>query len=92
MIRPASGHLFCVVIELRNDRLIRWLTEYSDSMKSIMCCCAFLIALMIGISPSTAAAQENPGKQLYLRYCSSCHGAAGKGGGAVSRDLKIESA
>lgn len=58
-------------------------------MKAITCCCAFMMALMIGVSSGTAAAQENSGKQLYLRYCSSCHGPAGKGDGPVSRNLKL---
>jgi mono/diheme cytochrome c family protein len=36
------------------------------------------------------AAEDNGGKQMYLRYCSSCHGADGKGNGPVSRDLKVK--
>src|SRR5690349_6874643 len=28
------------------------------------------------------------GKQMYLKYCASCHGSSGKGDGPVSRDLK----
>ena len=34
-------------------------------------------------------ADENGGKQMYLKYCASCHGNGGKGDGPVSRDLKI---
>ena len=36
------------------------------------------------------AVETNDGKQMYLRYCSSCHGAEGKGDGPLSRDLKIK--
>jgi mono/diheme cytochrome c family protein len=47
-------------------------------------------ACLIG-HPSTAlAAEPNGGKQMYLQYCSSCHGREGKGDGTVSRDLKIK--
>ena len=34
-------------------------------------------------------ADENGGKEMYLKYCASCHGVQGKGDGPVSRDLKI---
>lgn len=52
---------------------------------------AWVIALTLGFGFSTAspAAESNSGKQMYLQYCSSCHGKDGKGDGTVSRDLKV---
>lgn len=42
------------------------------------------------LTPSAqAVGDENGGKQMYLKYCASCHGSAGQGDGPVSRDLKI---
>src|SRR6266508_5432414 len=36
------------------------------------------------------AAEANGGRQMYLKYCGSCHGSGGKGDGLVSRDLKVK--
>jgi len=50
------------------------------------------IALAIcALAPlAQALGDENGGKQMYLKYCASCHGSAGKGDGPVSRDLKVK--
>jgi len=45
--------------------------------------------LGLGFFTETHAAESNSGKQMYLQYCSSCHGKDGKGDGTVSRDLKV---
>jgi mono/diheme cytochrome c family protein len=34
------------------------------------------------------ASDGNPGRQAYFRYCSSCHGADGRGGGEVAKSLR----
>ena len=48
-----------------------------------------LIAFLF-VAPAIApAAESNSGKQLYLQYCSSCHGPEGKGDGKISRELKF---
>jgi len=51
----------------------------------------WLLALTLGLSFPTVplAADSDSGKQMYLQYCSSCHGKEGKGDGTVSRDLKV---
>jgi mono/diheme cytochrome c family protein len=36
------------------------------------------------------AANANQGKEMYLQYCSSCHGQDGRGDGSVSAFLKIK--
>ena len=36
------------------------------------------------------AADVDGGKDMYLKYCASCHGITGKGDGPVSRDLKVK--
>jgi mono/diheme cytochrome c family protein len=49
----------------------------------------FLFALSI----STAQAQDAAeGKQLYVSYCSTCHGDTGKGDGVVGRSLPVKPA
>ena len=36
------------------------------------------------------AADANQGKEMYMQYCSSCHGPDGKGSGSVSAFLKVK--
>jgi mono/diheme cytochrome c family protein len=36
------------------------------------------------------AATPNQGKEMYMQYCSSCHGQDGKGSGSVSAFLKVK--
>jgi mono/diheme cytochrome c family protein len=48
-----------------------------------------LILLALFHSPAFSA-EPDEGKRAYLQYCSSCHGAGGKGDGPVSRDLKVK--
>jgi mono/diheme cytochrome c family protein len=40
--------------------------------------------------PLAFGAATDPGKNLYVQYCSSCHGRNGRGGGAVSAFLKVK--
>lgn len=51
-------------------------------MRTFLLCCA---ALLVGVLPRSSFAQDasNPGRQLYDRYCASCHGQnlAGSGTG-----------
>ena len=52
----------------------------------------WVIASTLGFSYFTvtlAAESSSSGNQMYLQYCSSCHGKDGKGDGSVSRDLKV---
>jgi mono/diheme cytochrome c family protein len=51
--------------------------------------CALALAVALSFSTVSLAAESNSGKQMYLQYCSSCHGKEGKGDGSVSRDLKV---
>ena len=42
-------------------------------------------------APATfSSADENGGKEMYFKYCASCHGSQGKGDGPVSRDLRVK--
>ena len=49
-------------------------------------------ALLLAFGPITQslAADTDGGKEMFLKYCSSCHGNQGKGDGPVSRDLKVK--
>ncbi len=59
-------------------------------MKTTIFFLALLIGLCLDIRSATQAADADGGRQMYLRYCSSCHGRDGRGNGPVSRDLKVE--
>jgi mono/diheme cytochrome c family protein len=53
----------------------------------------FVVVLFVGILnlPATGlAADGGTGRELYLKYCSSCHGGDGKGKGPLSGDLKVK--
>ena len=45
-----------------------------------------VVAATVGAGPQTAQIAE--GKQKYDFYCASCHGAAGKGDGTLSKSLR----
>jgi mono/diheme cytochrome c family protein len=50
---------------------------------------ALLFVAATGILVTDAArAQDSPGKQMFIRYCGSCHGPDGKGDGVLSGVLK----
>ena len=51
-----------------------------------MIAATFLSAMFFDAS----AAEPNGAKEMYVKYCASCHGKAGKGDGPVSRDLKMK--
>jgi mono/diheme cytochrome c family protein len=48
------------------------------------------VLLFAPLATPVIAADTNGGKEMYLKYCSSCHGPRGKGDGPVSRDLKTK--
>ena len=48
-----------------------------------------LVGLLLGVGTFSFAAGGDSARQTYLQYCASCHGKDGKGGGTVSRDLKV---
>ena len=47
-----------------------------------------LIAAGVLLAGRGNAAEANPGRQAYLRYCSACHGSEGKGDGIVATVLR----
>jgi mono/diheme cytochrome c family protein len=50
-----------------------------------------LMVIFLAASQRLAwAGESTPGQQMYLQYCSSCHGKDGKGSGTVSPFLNIE--
>ena len=54
------------------------------------------LVLVWGLFSESLAADANAGRQMYLKYCASCHGTDGRGNGPVagngpvSRDLKVK--
>src|SRR5262249_53908224 len=44
--------------------------------------------LSLGAAVRVFAEQEQPGRQLYLRYCGSCHGPDAKGAGVASSFMR----
>jgi mono/diheme cytochrome c family protein len=52
---------------------------------------SWITTAVLLIAPITQSfAAENGGKEMYLKYCASCHGTQGKGDGPVNRDLKVK--
>lgn len=52
-----------------------------------------LISIVLACTASSAFAADDvgkSGKQLYERYCASCHGVTGQGDGPVSSSLRVE--
>jgi mono/diheme cytochrome c family protein len=49
-----------------------------------------LLFFFLAVGTSAGAAEKDAGKQLYMQYCSSCHGIDGRGNGPVSPYLKIK--
>lgn len=53
----------------------------------------FILSLLLLASGGEAGAADYvsmSGKDLYLRFCASCHGVAGRGDGPVAGSLKVE--
>jgi mono/diheme cytochrome c family protein len=48
------------------------------------------ILLLLANGSAVGAAEVDAGRELYVQYCSSCHGEAGRGNGPVSAYLKIK--
>jgi len=59
-------------------------------MKQRLWALAIALSLITASWPLAAAEDDNSGKQMYLKYCSSCHGVDGKGDGEVSTVFKIK--
>ena len=49
-----------------------------------------LLLFFLAVGTSAGAAETDSGKQLYMQYCSSCHGMEGRGNGPVTPYLKIK--
>lgn len=49
--------------------------------------CSALLALAL-LAATAAAADDDPGHALYLRYCGACHGPAGAGDGIAAMYLQ----
>jgi len=49
-----------------------------------------LLFFFLAVGTSAGAAEKDAGKELYMRYCSSCHGMDGRSIGPVSPHLKIK--
>jgi mono/diheme cytochrome c family protein len=59
-------------------------------MKKQLNVCGLILGLFF-LGQSTAyAGDANQGKEMYMQYCSSCHGPDGKGSGSVSAFLKVK--
>ncbi len=52
--------------------------------------CALALVFLLGPSSVAISADVDQGQELYMRYCSSCHGDGGRGDGKVSPYLKIK--
>src|SRR5690348_9044109 len=54
---------------------------------------AIVLALLASLPSSVrAAANREPGRSLYVRYCAACHGPEGKGDGLVGTFMRTKPA
>jgi mono/diheme cytochrome c family protein len=67
------------VLPSKNAALVRFLW-----------CLIFAFVTGFLLVPARVAGQGNQGAQLYMKYCSSCHGNDGHGNGSVTPFLKIK--
>jgi mono/diheme cytochrome c family protein len=53
---------------------------------------SWLVAVIFACGPvaESSASEADAGKELFLKYCASCHGVEAKGNGPVSRDLAVK--
>ena len=51
---------------------------------------ALLLTAMLAYQATVYSGEPDNGKQMFLQYCSSCHGRTGLGDGPVSRDLTVK--
>jgi mono/diheme cytochrome c family protein len=49
-----------------------------------------MLGLVLMAPLAAYAADGNQGKEMYIQYCSSCHGQDGRGSGSVSAFLKVK--
>jgi mono/diheme cytochrome c family protein len=59
-------------------------------MKKQLIVQGLVLGLMFMGQSIAYAADANQGKEMYLQYCSSCHGQDGRGDGSVSAFLKVK--
>ena len=59
-------------------------------MRKQLTVCGSILGLFFMGQPTVYAADANQGKEMYVQYCSSCHGQDGKGNGSVSAFLKVK--
>jgi mono/diheme cytochrome c family protein len=61
-------------------------------MKTSLLAASVLALIVSSVSSSASAVDltERSGKELYERYCASCHGLTGQGDGPVAKALKVE--
>jgi mono/diheme cytochrome c family protein len=55
----------------------------SNRAKTMLLVLVTTIAFAAAANRATAAEDAQPGRALYLKYCSACHGTAGKGDGVA---------
>ena len=89
-----AGHLFCVtdnpVTLHESDTTNNYEFENGGVKMTIMLFTWITVAVLLLAPMTHSFAADNGGKEMYLKYCASCHGNQGKGDGPVSRDLKVK--
>ena len=59
-------------------------------MKKQMSAWGLILGLLLIGQSRAYAADANQGKEMFMQYCSSCHGQDGRGEGSVSEFLKVK--
>jgi hypothetical protein len=84
---------FCAVHLLLNAHLRYELPDNQrkeSQMRKKLTVQGLIIGLVFMGQSITYAADAKQGKEMYVQYCSSCHGEDGRGSGAVSAFLKVK--
>lgn len=59
-------------------------------MSKQLSACGVILGLLLSGQSTAYAADANQGKEMFMQYCSSCHGQDGRGSGSVSEFLKVK--
>jgi mono/diheme cytochrome c family protein len=79
-------HPTCVLLEI--GLRIKTILQKGESVKPSVF--VSLIFFFLTMGTTVGAAEVDAGRELYVQYCSSCHGKIGQGNGPVSGYLKIK--
>jgi mono/diheme cytochrome c family protein len=67
-----------------------FMSKKGRHMRKQLNVCRLILGLFFMGQSTAYAADASQGKEMYMQYCSSCHGQDGRGEGSVSEFLKVK--